>query len=137
MIDTLTISYDIGSDIIPSPDDVVDPENVYFEYSYRLMIPEEGDSPFDEHWYEENDGEYKLTEDIEAVDGKDYYSYGLVMVEPSGNEVPSDLGWFEATEGITVSNLKSTLSFATVVEDVPIEITEDAGDEEDGIPIDG
>jgi len=122
MIDALSISYNIGSDIIPSPDIEVDEDNIYFEYAYRLMEPEEDDSPVEQHWYEETETGYMLSEDTEIVEGKDYFMYGLIMVEPEGSENPSELGWYEATEPMTVSNLKSTLSFGEVVEDVPIEV---------------
>lgn len=123
MIDALSISYNIGADIIPSPDTEVDEDNIYFEYAYRSMVPEEDDSPVEQHWYEEIENGYILSEDTEVVTDKEYFMYGLIVVEPEGNENPSELGWYEATEPITVSNLKSTLSFGEKVMDVPIEIS--------------
>ena len=129
MIDTISITYSIGSALVPTEDSQVDENAVYLSYDYQLVIPEDSDSPFENRWYELVDGAYQLTEDLEVDEEKDYYAYNLIEVDPDVNDNPMELGWLQVSESAEYSELSSVMSIVRKAEVVPEEIPDEEVEE--------
>ena len=112
MIDTLTISYTIGGQIVSTEDTEPDPGKTYMAEGYRTVIPNDYDSPVDNGWYEVVDESYILSSDIEPDPEKEYFEHAMMDVEPEPGDNPSELGWVESLEGETVSALEHAASLA-------------------------
>ena len=71
--------------------------------SYSEVTPDTGDNPSSNGWYEENDGEYTLSEDTVCDTTKTYYTvsqdydYSAVTNADAGDN-PSDSEWYEYDE---------------------------------------
>ena len=121
MLDTLTISYEFGEFLVDSTDDEPSDGDDYYEYRYISVIPEEGDDPVSNLWYEKTGDNYHRSQDLEADLEKEYYVYGLVKVEPEDGDNPEELGWYEMTEPETYTTLTSTLTLITNLNEEAVE----------------
>lgn len=95
----------------PSDHETVDEDTVYYIYDYGAVEPdgEMVENPFALGYYEWIEDGYAPTQDLEIIPEKGYFEAGYDLVEITGSPNPSEEGWYEYNEPVTVETPEDVL----------------------------